>query len=108
MVQAEITIVDANTVSVTFSVNPPNSVNVVVGAGVGAGATGAAQTLGMTYTQSSAATTWTISHSLSFYPNVTVVDSTGNEIFPGNVQYPSSSSVQLTFSAAVGGSAYLS
>jgi len=109
LLQAEVAVVDANTVSVTFRVTPPNNVNVVVGAGVGqAGGTGGTQTLGYTYTQSSAATTWTISHGLSFYPNVTVVDSTGNEIFPGNVQYPSSSTVQLTFSAAVGGSAYLS
>src|SRR5215469_5163845 len=109
LIAAEVTVVDANTVSVTFRVTPPNSVNVVIGAGVGqAGGTGGTQTLGYTYSQASAATTWTISHPLSFYPNVTVVDSTGNEIFPGNLQYPSSSTVQLTFSAAVGGYAYLS
>jgi hypothetical protein len=109
LLQAEVAVIDANTVSVTFRVTPPNNVNVVVGAGVGAGgATGAAQTLGYTYSQASAATTWTISHGLTFMPNVTVVDSTGNEIFPGNVQYPNANTVQLTFSAAVGGSAYLS
>jgi hypothetical protein len=108
LLQAEIAVIDANTISVTFRVTPPNNVNVVVGAGVGAGGGGSTQTLGYTYTQASAATTWTISHGLSFYPNVTVVDSTGHEIYPGDLTYPNANTVQLTFSAAVGGSAFLS
>ena len=108
LLQAEIAVVDANTVSVIFTWNPPHNVNVVVGAGVGAGGTGAAQTLAYRYTQSNAATVWTITHGLSFMPNVTVVDSTGHEIWPGDVSYPNTSTVQLTFSAAVGGEAYLS
>jgi hypothetical protein len=60
------------------------------------------------HVQATAATVWNISHGLSFWPSVTAVDSTGREIWPGTVDYPSASSVTLTFSAAVGGEAYLS
>jgi hypothetical protein len=60
------------------------------------------------HVQATAATTWTITHNLSFWPNVTVVDSTRREMWPGEVDYPSATTVQLTFSAAVGGEAYLS
>ena len=59
------------------------------------------------HTQAAAATVWTISHGLSFMPNVMAVDSTGQWIIP-EIQYLSSSTVQLTFSASVGGEAYLS
>lgn len=60
------------------------------------------------YTQATAATLWAITHNLGYYPNVSVVDSTGTQIFPGDVKYPTIATVQLDFSAAVGGSAYLS
>lgn len=53
-------------------------------------------------------TTWTIPHNLPFQPNVSVVDSSGREIWPGDIVHVSASTVQLTFSAAVGGEAYLS
>jgi hypothetical protein len=59
------------------------------------------------YVQASAATVWTITHGLAFRPNVAAVDSTGREIWPGAVDY-TSTTVVLTFSAAVGGEAYLS
>jgi|SRR5215467_581756 len=70
--------------------------------------TGGTQTLSYVWSQATAATTWTITHGLSFYPNVTVVDSAGHEIYPGDLTYPNATTVQLTFSAAVGGTAYLS
>jgi hypothetical protein len=60
------------------------------------------------HVQATAATTWSITHNLSFRPNVAAVDSTGREIVPGAVDYPSATAVTLTFSAAVGGEAYLS
>jgi len=69
---------------------------------------GSPASLGYRYVQASAAPTWTITHSLSFRPNVTAVDSTGREIIPGDVNYPNATTVTLTFSAAVGGEAYLS
>jgi len=64
--------------------------------------------LGYRHVQASAAATWSIAHGLSFRPNISAVDSTGQEIVPGAVSYPSDTTVQLTFSAAVGGEAYLS
>jgi hypothetical protein len=60
------------------------------------------------HVQATAATVWSITHALAFRPNVTAVDSTGREIWPGDVDYPSATTVTLTFSAAVGGEAYLS
>jgi hypothetical protein len=60
------------------------------------------------HVQATAATVWTIAHGLTFAPNVSAVDSTGREIWPGAVDYPTASTVVLTFSAAVGGEAYLS
>jgi len=69
---------------------------------------GGAPTLAYRHVQSSAATTWSITHNLSFRPNVAAVDSTGREIWPGATDYTSATTVQLTFSAAVGGEAYLS
>src|SRR5262245_19444166 len=72
------------------------------------GGGGAAQTLAYRHVQSSAATTWSITHNLSFRPNISAVDSTGREIWPGATDYTSATAVQLTFSAAVAGEAYLS
>lgn len=59
------------------------------------------------HVQSTAATTWVIPHGLSFRPNVTVVDSTGRAIVP-EINYTDAVTVVCTFSAAVGGEAYLS
>jgi hypothetical protein len=60
------------------------------------------------HVQATAATTWAITHNLSFRPNVSAVDSTGREIWAGSVDYLSATTVQLSFSAAVAGEAYLS
>jgi hypothetical protein len=61
-----------------------------------------------THHQTVADTTWTINSPLNFYPNVSVVDSTGEQIFPGSLVYSSVALIILTFSSAVGGEAYLS
>jgi len=58
------------------------------------------------HTQGSAATSWTVTHTLGGHPSVTVVDSTGTVVI-GGVQYDSETQVTLTFSAAFSGSAYL-
>jgi hypothetical protein len=60
------------------------------------------------HVQATPATVWSITHGLAFRPNVSAVDSTGREIWPGTVDYPSDTTVTLTFSAAVAGDAYLS
>jgi hypothetical protein len=76
-----------------------------VHAGSGGGGT-AGQ--GYRHIQATSSTIWNITHNLPFYPNVSVVDSTGGQIFPGSVTYVNATTVQLTFSANVGGEAYLS
>lgn len=63
---------------------------------------------GYRHIQGTSSTIWNIVHNLPFYPNVTVVDSSGGQIFPGSLTYVNAVTVQLTFSANVGGEAYLS
>jgi hypothetical protein len=72
------------------------------------GPPGPSQTVAYRHVQATAATVWTITHNLTFRPNVAAIDSTGREMWPGAVDYPSAIAVTLTFSAAVGGEAYLS
>ena len=59
-----------------------------------------------TFTQSSAATTWTIDHNLGKFPSVTVVDSSNNVVV-GFQTYNNNNQIVLTFSAAFSGKAYL-
>jgi len=54
-----------------------------------------------------ASDTWTITHSLGFYPNVTVVDS-ANSLVEGEIAYTNRNSLIATFSASFSGNAYLS
>lgn len=60
-----------------------------------------------THTQYSAASTWSITHNLGYKPNVTVSDSAGT-IIEGEIAYPTSSTIVLSFSSAFAGTAYLS
>ena len=60
-----------------------------------------------THTQGSASNSWTITHGLGFYPNVTVVDSAGT-IYEGEIAYTNTNSLTVSFSAAFSGKAYLS
>jgi len=57
--------------------------------------------------QSSASSVWTINHGLGIFPSVTTVTSAG-DVVVGNVHYSNTSTVTVTFSAALGGFAYLS
>jgi hypothetical protein len=59
------------------------------------------------FVQATAAAVWTIPHTLEFRPNVSVVDSSWRQVF-GEVSYPDDSTVQVDFSAAFAGEAYLS
>jgi hypothetical protein len=72
------------------------------------GPAGAVTNVSYIHYQSSPATVWTIAHPLSFQPSVVVVDSLKREIWPGDVEYLTASTIRLTFSASVGGEAYLS
>ena len=60
-----------------------------------------------THTQGVPLDVWTINHNLGFFPNVTVVDSTGEQV-EGEVDYVDSNSVVVSFSGGFSGMAYLS
>lgn len=59
-----------------------------------------------THIQATPAAVWTISHPLTFNPNITVIDSAGS-VVEGDVAYLAGQ-VVLTFSGAFSGTAYLS
>lgn len=59
------------------------------------------------HTQSSPATTWTITHGLNKYPSVTVIDSAGDHVGGVEFNYDSFSQVTLHFGAAFAGKAIL-
>jgi len=60
-----------------------------------------------TYVPADARTVWSINHNLGYNPNITVLDSLGNECY-GQILYNGNNSLTLTFSQAVYGTAYLS
>lgn len=59
------------------------------------------------FTQSMASTTWVIVHNLNGFPNVSTVDSLGNEMH-GGVEWDSPDQITVTFSTPTSGKAYLS
>jgi len=59
------------------------------------------------YQQVSASTVWTIQHNLGYYPSVTTVSVTTDEII-GNLHYVNDNEVTVTFTYAQMGYAYLS
>jgi len=73
------------------------------------GATGPAGPAGSSYVhaQNAVSSTWNITHNLGMYPNVTTTDVTGFTI-EGEITYPSTNAVTITFSIATTGFAYLS
>lgn len=73
---------------------------------------GAAQVVAYTHVQGTPASTWTINHGLTFDPNVTVIDSAGNQV-EGDVSFPAAGIVSVSFRSSAGpaafsGKAYLS
>jgi hypothetical protein len=63
--------------------------------------------LGQVYTQSSPSTEWNIAHTLSFTPNITIVDTLGNVVEPA-IEYLSATQIRATFSQPTAGKAYIS
>jgi hypothetical protein len=57
--------------------------------------------------QAVAASLWTITHNLGFYPNVTVIDSAGT-VVEGTVVYLSDTALTVEFVGDMAGSATLS
>ncbi len=58
------------------------------------------------HTQNAAASTWTVTHNLSKFPSVSVVDSGGTVVI-GDVTYVDSNTLTIDFSAIFSGKAYL-
>lgn len=63
--------------------------------------------LGQVYTQTSPSTVWNIVHTLSFIPNIIIVDSENN-VVEGDYEYISNNEITATFNSAISGKAYLS
>lgn len=59
-----------------------------------------------THVQTTPAAVWTIEHNKDKHPSVAVVDSTGRKVY-GEIKYISSNVIQVTFSGAFSGKAYL-
>jgi hypothetical protein len=57
--------------------------------------------------QTTPSSTWDITHNLEFFPNITVVDSSG-AVCEGEINHVTINRVTLTFSASFSGTAYLS
>jgi hypothetical protein len=77
------------------------------GAVIDAGGVGVAGAITpFVFVQDVASAVWTIHHNLGRYPQVTVVDSAGTEVF-GDLQYIDNNTVQATFGGAFAGRAYL-
>ena len=71
------------------------------------GPVGPAPTIAYTHTQNAVSSTWSITHNLGFYPNVSTVDVTDFGI-EGAVSYNTLNSLTITFGIATTGKAYLS
>ena len=60
-----------------------------------------------THDQGSDASVWTIPHNLGFYPSVTVFMTSG-DVVEGAIEHQNNTTLTVTFSVAISGTAYLS
>jgi hypothetical protein len=88
-------------VTVTPQAAPAVTLNQITVGGINA------PSIAYTHTQSTSSNTWVIIHNLNFFPNVTVVDSSG-AICEGEIAYTSNDALTITFSGQFSGAAYLS
>lgn len=86
---------------------------VIVEGGGGGGATGPQGPVGppgtgasFVFVKLTPASTWVIDHELGGYPAVTVIDSSGKQVF-GDVHFDDTNNVTITFGASFGGRAAL-
>ena len=86
--------------------NPTPSIVQSLKAGLGVQDAGAAADRSLAFTAPAALAVWNIDHFLGKYPSVVVIDSAGDEV-EGEVEYVNSNTLRITFSAAIGGKAYL-
>jgi hypothetical protein len=86
---------------VTVNQDEPNRIVLALG-----GSVAQPSTRRHIHTQGSVSSTWTITHTLGGNPSVMVVDSSNTVVY-GEIQYLSSTQLQILFSAAFSGFAYL-
>ena len=60
----------------------------------------------LVFIQSIASSTWSVTHNLSKFPSVTIVDSAGDEV-EGDIYYINNQSLNIVFSASFAGKVYL-
>jgi hypothetical protein len=60
-----------------------------------------------THNQQTASSNWVIDHGLEMFPNIIIIDSSGEQVM-GNIVYNSINRVTLSFSSAISGIAQLS
>lgn len=77
------------------------------GWGTGVSLTTGSDNLGQVYSQTTPSATWNIAHTLSFIPNVIIVDSEQN-VVEGDYEYVDQNLIIATFTTAIAGTAYLS
>jgi hypothetical protein len=58
------------------------------------------------FTQGNASKTWTVTHNLGKFPQVTVIDNVGDMVY-GDVQYIDQNTLKITFSMPISGKCYL-
>lgn len=68
-------------------------------------ATGNGENTNFNFVQSSAATTWNVTHSLGYYPITRVYNNSNEEIQPLSIVHNDIYSLTITFSVATAGSA---
>jgi hypothetical protein len=104
-----ITAQDANTTVVTFAT--PTSGNAIISKG---GATLNLENINIDssrylHIQSTAATTWSVTHSLEYdYPSVTVYDNTDKIIIPDEITRVTNNTLTISFASAESGNAHIS
>ena len=89
--------------TLAFETIPTANQYVVVCSGPGSAGPG---DLHYTFTQLTAAATWTVAHNLGKYPSVSIVD-TGNTQLMADVHYVDANNLTISFGAATSGSAYI-
>lgn len=77
------------------------------GWGTGVSLTTGSENLGQVYSQTTPSTIWNIAHTLSFIPNIIIVDSEQN-VVEGDYEYVDQNLIVATFTTAIAGTAYLS
>ena len=103
VIPTEITATSSNVLTVTFD----SPVSGIATLSTGGSATAGGRTY--KHTQSTAATTWTVSHSLEYqYPAVTVYDGNNDVVIPQRIRATNANTLTLTFTEAESGFAHAS